>query len=109
MSPGGEAENGDFIRFDSPFFRMSADQFDRPERIFLRCGIDVRRHPVLKDKRMESHGIEFFRNGSSFMGRADGIAASGTDNDAAAHLVSGKEIGFQKGLKFSDSVFFIFP
>ena len=102
MSPCGEAASGDPVGDDIPFLCVSAYQFDRPERIFLRRGerIGVHAAAVVDNERMEAEFVEFECDVFAFVGHHfNGISAAGKDDDCSMFRSVIQQIGIHVRLK----------
>ena len=82
MSAGRAPARSDPVRDHAPCFGVVADQPHGTDRILLRFGETVGRHPVLKNKGMETQFVEPAGNGFTFGPFADAaVAAAGDHQD----------------------------
>ena len=79
MSAGGKTADRDIVRFNFPFCGMGADEFYRPQGVFLRSRETIRCYPVMHDKCVEPQRVEFFGDCHTLMRRAMGLDAARAD------------------------------
>ena len=80
VSAGRSPARGDPVRDHAPCFGVVADQPHGTDRILLRFGETVGRHPVLKNKGMETKFVEPAGNGFTFGTFADAAVAAARDH-----------------------------